>query len=95
MRAWSRQQHRKKTTKKFGVTPERIDRTKMGVFRRAEKGELAGIYDFAVRFMVGPNGAYLDKDAAYDILDELDKDQMTTLTERIVSLAQEIAAPKV
>lgn len=77
------------------VTQERIENIKAGVIRRVMKQDYDALFAFVATFMVNADGSYMDKEAAFEILDELTLAQLAETSQEIIRAAQEQAAPKV
>jgi len=76
------------------VTQERLERLKVGVWRKAQAGDLNAVFTFLAHFMVDERGRFLKSDAAFDILDEFEMGELQEAVGRIETEMREAAVPK-
>jgi hypothetical protein len=77
---------------KLLVTQERLQRTKIGIYRKLESS-LGAQFAFVARFMVGKDGTYLSEDDAYAVLDELELAEVEGIVKQLQAAMEEAAVP--
>jgi len=76
------------------VTQERLERLKVGIWRKAQKGDVDSIFAFLAHFMIDGRGVYMPLEAAYEVLDEFELGELEGAMERLKDQMEEAAVPK-
>ena len=78
---------------KLRVSQERLERLKIGIFRRANRGDIDAMVSMLAHFMIGETG-YLPRDEAEAALDDLDFGELKESIDSLSTTMQDAAAPK-